>query len=52
MTKFDLYKTFSLESDGEYVMCVGRDENSVDALMHEANRLAALGHVVEVSPCL
>lgn len=50
--KFDYYKTFSLESDGDFVMCVGRDENSIDALMYEANRLAGLGHAVEVRPCL
>ena len=50
--KFSLYRTFSLESDGQFVMCVGRDENSIDALMHEANRLAASGATVNVSPCL
>jgi len=51
-SKHSLYKTFSLEADGDFVMCVGRDENSIDALMHEASRLAGLGHVVTVSPCL
>lgn len=51
-SKFSLYKTFSLQSDGDFVMCVGRDENSIDALMHEANRLAALGETVEVRPVL
>ena len=50
--KFNLYKTFSLNCNGSFVMCVGRDENSIDALMYEANRLAACGGTVEVSPCL